>query len=41
VPARRKYDEETMARAVRMYRDRVAEDDQISQRRRDRSGQYR
>lgn len=32
MPAQRKYEEETMARAVRMYRDRLAEDDQISQR---------
>lgn len=32
MPAQRKYDEETMARAVRMYRDRLVEEDQISQR---------
>lgn len=32
MPAQKKYDEETMARAVRMYRDRLVEDPKISQR---------
>ena len=32
MPASKKYDEETMARAVRVYRDRLVEDDGTSQR---------
>lgn len=32
MPAQKKYDEETMARAVRMYRDRLVEDPKVSQR---------